>query len=55
MRHTGQKLDDIEASMERDKFLSPQEAKDFGLIDEVVEARPLGEDEAKSDDDKSKD
>ena len=26
--------------MERDKFLSPSEAKDFGLIDEVVEARP---------------
>jgi len=40
VKHTGQKLDDIEASMERDKFLSPQEAKEFGLIDEVVESRP---------------
>jgi ATP-dependent Clp protease protease subunit len=26
--------------MERDKFMSPQEAKEFGLIDEVVESRP---------------
>jgi ATP-dependent Clp protease protease subunit len=34
--------------MERDKFMSPQEAKDFGLIDTVVETRPEG----KSSDDK---
>ncbi|PHS78187.1 MAG: ATP-dependent Clp endopeptidase, proteolytic subunit ClpP [Rhodospirillaceae bacterium] len=38
--HTGQKLKKIEESMERDNFLSPQEAKTFGLIDEVVSARP---------------
>ena len=39
-RHTGQTLDVIEAAMERDKFMSPEEAKAFGLIDEVVEKRP---------------
>jgi ATP-dependent Clp protease protease subunit len=40
-RHTGQPLDVIEAAMERDKFLSPDEAKTFGLIDEVVNSRPV--------------
>ncbi|AWK87189.1 ATP-dependent Clp endopeptidase proteolytic subunit ClpP [Azospirillum thermophilum] len=42
-RHTGQSLDVIEAAMERDKFMSPEEAKAFGLIDEVVEKRPGGD------------
>ncbi len=37
--HTGQKLSVIEKSMERDNFMSPQKAKDFGLIDEVIEKR----------------
>lgn len=37
--HTGQKVDRIAESMERDRYLSPQEAKDFGLIDEVVTTR----------------
>ncbi len=40
VKHTGQPLDVIEHSMERDKFLSPEEAKAFGLIDEVYEKRP---------------
>jgi len=40
-RHTGQPLDVFEAAMERDKFLSPDEAKTFGLIDEVVNSRPV--------------
>ncbi|MBK3772896.1 ATP-dependent Clp endopeptidase proteolytic subunit ClpP [Azospirillum sp. YIM DDC1] len=40
VKHTGQSLDTIEAAMERDKFMSPEEAKAFGLIDEVVEKRP---------------
>lgn len=46
VKHTGQDLKHIEESMERDKFLSPQEAKDFGLIDEVVDTRPDLEDDA---------
>jgi ATP-dependent Clp protease protease subunit len=40
VHHTGQPLDVIEKAMERDKFLSAAEAKDFGLIDEVVATRP---------------
>ena len=39
VRHTGQDIGVIEEAMERDKFLSPEEAKDFGLIDEVVTSR----------------
>ena len=44
VRHTGQPLEAIQTALERDKFLSPIEAKEFGLIDEVVENRP-GRDE----------
>jgi ATP-dependent Clp protease protease subunit len=44
VRHTGQALETIAATVERDKFLSPLEAREFGLIDEVVENRP-GRDE----------
>ena len=40
VKHTGQKLDVIEAAMERDNFMSPEEAKKFGLIDEIVLERP---------------
>ncbi len=39
-KHTGQPLSVIEETVERDKFMSPEEAKDFGIIDEVVERRP---------------
>ncbi len=40
VEHTGQTLDVIEKAVERDKFMSALEAKDFGLIDEVVNRRP---------------
>jgi len=40
-QHTGQTLEDIEQKLERDSYLSAEEAKAFGLIDEVVESRPL--------------
>ena len=39
-QHTKQPLKKIEGAMERDKFLAPEEAKSFGLIDEVVTSRP---------------
>jgi ATP-dependent Clp protease protease subunit len=39
-KHTGQKLATIEKSMERDNFMSPQKAKEFGIIDEVIDKRP---------------
>lgn len=45
-RHTGQELSVIEDAMERDRFMNPDEARDFGLIDEVVEKRPPREDQA---------
>jgi ATP-dependent Clp protease protease subunit len=38
--HTGQTLDKIELALERDNFLDPYQAKEFGLIDEVVDSRP---------------
>ena len=44
VEHTGQKLKAIEEAMERDNFMSAEEAKKFGLIDEVVEKRPVTED-----------
>jgi ATP-dependent Clp protease protease subunit len=37
---TGQSLSVIEEALERDRFMSPEEAKEFGLIDEVVTIRP---------------
>ena len=40
VKHTGQKLDKIEKAMERDNFMTHEEALSFGLIDEVVEKRP---------------
>ena len=40
VKHTGQKLDKIEKAMERDNFMTPEEALSFGLIAEVVEKRP---------------
>jgi ATP-dependent Clp protease protease subunit len=42
--HTGQKLDVIESAMERDNFMTGDEAVEFGLIDEVVAKRPEEED-----------
>lgn len=47
--HTGQDIKVIEDHMERDTFLVPEKAKEFGLIDEVVVKRPGGDgDEADS-------
>lgn len=39
-RHTGKDVAVIEEAMERDRFLTPEEAKEFGLVDEVVARRP---------------
>ncbi|TDQ81352.1 ATP-dependent Clp protease proteolytic subunit ClpP [Dongia mobilis] len=36
VKHTGQDLATIENAMERDRYMTPEEAKEFGLIDEVV-------------------
>jgi ATP-dependent Clp protease protease subunit len=37
---TGQPLERIERDMDRDYFMSPQEAKEYGLIDQVIEGTP---------------
>jgi len=38
--HTGQPLEAIEAKLERDSYMSAQEAKEFGLVDDVVKNQP---------------
>jgi ATP-dependent Clp protease protease subunit len=43
--HTGQTMEEIEKAMERDRFMAPDDAKKFGLVDEVVVRRPLPENE----------
>ena len=44
MKHTGQTLTKIEGFMDRDTFMTPEEAKTHGLIDEVIANRPVAED-----------
>ena len=46
-QHSGKPLKQIERIMERDTFMSPEEAKEMGLIDEVVSKRPNEAEEAK--------
>jgi ATP-dependent Clp protease, protease subunit len=41
VRHTGQPLKKIEDALERDTFLTAEMAKDFGLVDEVIDKRPV--------------
>lgn len=40
VKHTGKKLSVIRESMERDNFMTAEEAKKFGLVDEVINDRP---------------
>jgi ATP-dependent Clp protease protease subunit len=37
--HTGQSVETIAEDTERDNFMSPSEAKEYGLIDSLIEAR----------------
>jgi ATP-dependent Clp protease protease subunit len=37
--HTGQSVKTIEKDTERDNFMGPVEAKEYGLIDELIESR----------------
>lgn len=55
VKHTGQDYDTIEKTLDRDHFQTADEAKAFGLIDEVVTERPQGaDDDAPEADDKKK-
>jgi len=47
VKHTGQSLSLIAETLERDTFKSASEARDFGLIDEVIDKRPLDQPVAK--------
>ncbi|TQD90404.1 hypothetical protein C1H46_024041 [Malus baccata] len=40
-KHTGQPVDVVEKNMDRDNFMTPEEAKAFGIIDEVIDERPM--------------
>lgn len=48
-KHTGQTLSKIEKSMDRDTFMTPEDAKEFGIIDDVVTNRPAAEEDEKKD------
>lgn len=41
--HTGQPLETIELDTERDRFMSAEQSKEYGLVDAVLEKRPTGE------------
>lgn len=43
VQHTGRSLEEVEEALERDRFMSPEEARDWGLIDEVVAPRGKAE------------
>ena len=45
VKHTGQPLDAVATALERDRFMTSEEAQAFGLIDEVMASRPVREDE----------
>jgi len=44
VRHTGQPIEAIERKLERDTYMSADEAREFGLVDQVVENRPAAVD-----------
>ncbi|MEL6774023.1 MAG: ATP-dependent Clp endopeptidase proteolytic subunit ClpP [Pseudomonadota bacterium] len=41
--HTGQDYDAVEAALDRDRFMTPEQAKEWGLIDDIVVKRPVPE------------
>ena len=44
VKHTKQTIDIIEKNLERDKFMTPEEAKEFGIVDDVVVHRIVSDD-----------
>ena len=40
-KHTGQTLERLEEDTDRDRFMSPEEAKEYGLIDNVIDRQPI--------------
>ena len=54
VHHCGRKLEEVEARMERDTFMSAEDAKEFGLVDDVVLHRPVTDDDEDKEDNKGK-
>ncbi|MDZ7823751.1 MAG: ATP-dependent Clp protease proteolytic subunit [Ahrensia sp.] len=48
VKHTGNDYETIEKALDRDNFMTPEQAKDFGLIDKVITSRAALEGETKS-------
>ena len=40
-RHTGQPLEQVMADIDRDRFMTPAEALDYGLVDKIVDRQPV--------------
>ncbi|MGO4172735.1 ATP-dependent Clp protease proteolytic subunit [Bosea sp. TAF32] len=40
VKHTGRSYEEVHAALERDNFMTAEQAKEFGLIDQVIEKRP---------------
>jgi ATP-dependent Clp protease protease subunit len=47
VKHTGQTYETVEAALERDNFMSAEDAKDWGLIDQILESRGKADDTSK--------
>jgi len=48
VKHTGQDYETVREALDRDKWMTPEEAKEWGHLDEIVENRDKGEDEAEA-------
>ena len=46
VKHCGQELEKVEAALDRDNFMTPEQAKEWGLIDNIVEVRNKDDDES---------
>ena len=44
MRHTGQDYETVQQALDRDKWMTPEEAKDWGHIDEILTSRSMPDD-----------
>jgi ATP-dependent Clp protease protease subunit len=44
-KHTGQDYDTVEKALDRDNFMTAEQARDWGLVDQIVSRREVGPDE----------